>query len=53
VVYFGGNSFRIQDAGIGLTRRFAQLGVDFVCMDYRGLGASDGIPSIETLKKMR
>jgi esterase/lipase len=51
VVYFGGNSFRIQDAGIGLTRRFAQLGVDFVWMDYRGLGASDGIPSIETLKK--
>lgn len=51
VIYFGGNSFRIQDAGIGLTRRFAQLGVDFVWMDYRGLGASDGIPSIDTLKK--
>jgi pimeloyl-ACP methyl ester carboxylesterase len=51
VIYFGGNSFRIQDAGIGLTRRFAQLGVDFLWMDYRGIGASDGTPSIENLKQ--
>lgn len=51
VVYFGGNSFRIQDAGMGLSRRFSELGVDFLWVDYRGIGASEGSPSIENLKQ--
>ena len=51
VLYFGGNGFRIQDAGIGLARVFSKIGVNFVWIDYRGLGATGGTPSIDRIKK--
>ena len=36
---------------MGLSRRFTELGVDFLWVDYRGIGASEGTPSIENLKQ--
>lgn len=50
IVYFGGNMFRIRDEAPVLLPRFAPLDVDVVWFDYRGLGASDGIPTYDAIQ---
>ena len=50
VLYFGGNGFRTADAGGGLSRVFASIGTDFIWIDYRGIGASEGSPTISKLR---
>lgn len=50
VVYFGGNGFRVNDAAVGLSKQFNRIGVDFVWVDYRGVGSSDGIPTLKNVR---
>jgi len=50
IVYFSGNKMRLAERGPSLLPRFALLDADLFWLDYRGLGASDGQPSLETLQ---
>lgn len=50
IVYLSGNKMRLADRGPVLLPRFAMLDADLFWLDYRGLGASEGQPSLETLQ---
>lgn len=49
VLYFGGNNFRIQQNSRNMLEHYSKLGVNLMIVDHRGYGASEGVPSIETL----
>lgn len=49
VVYFGGNGFKIREAGLMILSSLAQVGADVLWIDYRGQGATGGEPTVPAL----
>lgn len=49
VVYFGGNGFKIRDAGPMVLSNLARVGADVLWIDYRGQGATGGEPTVPAL----
>ena len=49
VLFFGGNLFRIDDAGAQVLEALAACPVNVVMFDYRGYGRSSGAPSVAAL----
>lgn len=50
VLYFGGNSFRVEWLGMKKLVPLLRLGVDVVLVDHRGYGRSAGTASVDSLK---
>lgn len=50
VLYFGGNSFRVEWLGMKKLVPILRLGVDVVLVDHRGYGRSAGTASVDSLK---
>ncbi|MYN29253.1 alpha/beta hydrolase [Duganella levis] len=50
VLYFGGNSFHLDQHGAEVLGAIAPCGADVTIFDYRGYGRSKGVPTIATLK---
>ncbi|MYM74491.1 alpha/beta fold hydrolase [Duganella sp. FT134W] len=50
VLYFGGNSFHLDQHGAEVLGAIAPCGADVTIFDYRGYGRSKGVPTIAMLK---
>jgi hypothetical protein len=50
VLYFGGNAFRLDDAGESVLTALTACHVNVTIFDYRGYGRSDGTPTIAAMK---
>jgi uncharacterized protein len=50
ILYFGGDSFRIDDVGEEIATLVTPLGANVFFMDYRGYGRSAGKPTVEAVK---
>lgn len=50
VLYFGGNTFHLDQHGGGVLNALAPCGADVVMMDYRGYGRSGGVPTIAAMR---
>lgn len=50
VLYFGGDSFTIDDFGPEIESRVSSIGANLFMIDYRGYGRSNGTPTLPLVK---
>ncbi len=50
VLYFGGDSFTIDDFGPEIEARVSSIGANLFMIDYRGYGRSSGVPTLPLVK---
>jgi pimeloyl-ACP methyl ester carboxylesterase len=50
ILYFGGDSFRIDDFGPWIAKAALPLGVNLFMIDHRGYGRSAGMPTLSNFK---
>jgi uncharacterized protein len=50
VLYFGGDSFTIDDFGPEIDARVSSIGANLFMVDYRGYGRSNGVPTLPLVK---
>lgn len=51
VIYFGGNQFRVSVAGGEPAKHILPMRVNILMIDHRGYGNSEGMPTVENLKR--
>lgn len=50
LLYFGGNTFHLDEHGKGLLAHLAACGTNVALFDYRGYGRSSGVPTVATMQ---